>query len=155
MVGGAAQLLSLGIIRTSMLNLFNFLGKVVGIIFFVGCSLGGIYQLRHPDPAVPWFMIPLLFILAILGLLMVFARPYQGDVAPVVDAFIKRAGGESKGNVSKWWYFALPGVCIIGYSIWQAYGQHSIKPFVSLLPLAVLFIGFGIWKWNKKTDGRP
>ena len=51
-----------------MIGLFNFLGKVVGIIFFVGCSFGGIYQLKHRDPEVPGFMIALLFIVAILGL---------------------------------------------------------------------------------------
>jgi hypothetical protein len=62
-----------------MIGLFNFLGKVVGIIFFVGCSFGGIYQLKHRDPEVPGFMIALLFIVAILGLLMVFARPYKPD----------------------------------------------------------------------------
>jgi hypothetical protein len=62
-----------------MISLFNFLGKVVGIIFFIGCGFGGVYQLKHRDPNLPWFIIPLCFILSILGLLMVFARPYRPD----------------------------------------------------------------------------
>ena len=129
-----------------MLNLFNFLGKVVGFIFFLGCSFGGVYQLMHRDPQVPWFMIPWLFILAILGLLMVFARPYKGNVSPSVATFIGRAGDES----SKWQYFVLPGACFGGYLIWQAYKQHSVKPLVSLLFFAVLCIAFGFWKRKKK-----
>jgi hypothetical protein len=132
-----------------MLSLFNFLGKVVGFLFFIVGGGMGIYQLKHPDPENFWLITPLCFIGSVLGLLMVFARPYNGDVSPVVTSFVSRAGGESKGNAFKWWYFALPGVCIIGYSIWQAYGQHSIGPFVSILPFACGCIGLSIWKWNK------
>lgn len=44
----------------------------------------------------------------------------------------------------KWWYFILAGICISGYSIWQAYNTHTLKPLGSLF-LAVLCIAIGIW----------
>jgi uncharacterized membrane protein HdeD (DUF308 family) len=62
-----------------MVSLFNFLARVVGIIFFIGGCTMGIYGLTHHNNDNPWFMIVLAFILAILGLLMVFARPYRPD----------------------------------------------------------------------------
>jgi hypothetical protein len=62
-----------------MLSLFNFLARIVGFIMFIFCGCFGISLLKHRDPEIPWFVTPLLFILSILGLLMVFARPYRPD----------------------------------------------------------------------------
>ena len=58
------------------------------------------------------------------------------------------AGGE--GEKWKWWYFVLAGVCIAGYSIWQAYNQHRIKPLGELF-LAVMCIAIGIWDFKRKS----
>ena len=60
-----------------MLNLFNFLGRLVGVVFFIGGSFMGIYGLTHSNQDNPWFMILLAFIVAVLGLLLIFARPYK------------------------------------------------------------------------------
>lgn len=51
---------------------------------------------------------------------------------------------ESEERKWKWWYFILAGICIGGYSIWQAYTQHTLKPLGSLF-LAVFCIAIGIW----------
>ena len=59
------------------------------------------------------------------------------------------AGGE--GEKWKWWYFVLAGVCIAGYSIWQAYDQHRIKPLGELF-LAVMCIAIGIWDFKRKRN---
>src|SRR5262249_18130205 len=52
---------------------------------------------------------------------------------PTAQDAIRRAAvlSEGPGGPSdnwKWWYYVLAGVCIGGYSIWQAYDSHSIKP---------------------------
>jgi hypothetical protein len=62
-----------------MLSLFNFLARVIGFIFFIVSGGMGIFLLKHPDDNAPWFFTPMLFIVAILGLLMVFARGYKPD----------------------------------------------------------------------------
>lgn len=59
-------------------------------------------------------------------------------------AAANKQSGESPERKWKWWYFILAGICIGGYSIWQADTQHSIKPLGSLF-LAVLCIAIGIW----------
>ncbi|HWX20873.1 MAG TPA: hypothetical protein VN578_13320 [Candidatus Binatia bacterium] len=56
---------------------------------------------------------------------------------------------ESEGEKWKWWYFVLAGVCIGGYSIWQAYDQHRLKPLGELF-LAVFCIAIGIWDFQHK-----
>jgi hypothetical protein len=56
----------------------------------------------------------------------------------------QRSSGGSEGRNWKWWYFVLAGICIGGYSIWQAYSEHQLKPLGSLF-LAVLCIAIGIW----------
>jgi hypothetical protein len=58
---------------------------------------------------------------------------------------------EDSGNAEKWkwWYFVLAGFCIAGYSIWQAYDQHRIKPLGELF-FAVLCIAIGIWDFQYK-----
>ena len=60
-----------------MLNLFNFLARVVGVVFFIGGSTMGIYGLTHYNDQNPWFMIVLAFTVAIFGLLLIIARPYN------------------------------------------------------------------------------
>jgi hypothetical protein len=60
-----------------MIGIFNFLARVVGFIFFIVCGGIGIYEFNHRPDEVPWFITPLCFILSVLGLLMVFARPYK------------------------------------------------------------------------------
>jgi hypothetical protein len=49
----------------------------------------------------------------------------------------------------KWWYFVVAGICIGGYSIWQSYDQHRIKPLGELF-LAVFCIAIGIWDFQHK-----
>ena len=64
-------------------------------------------------------------------------------LAKTIAAASQRSG-ESEGRKWKWWYFVLTGICIGGYSIWQAYTEHQMKPLGSLF-LAVLCIAIGIW----------
>ncbi len=61
--------------------------------------------------------------------------------------------GESEGEKWKWWYFVLAGVCIAGYSIWQAYNQHRIKPLGELF-FAALCVAIGIWDFQHKRKKR-
>lgn len=49
----------------------------------------------------------------------------------------------------KWWYFVLAGVCIGGYSIWQAEDQHRLQPLGELF-FAVLCVAIGIWDFQYK-----
>jgi len=51
----------------------------------------------------------------------------------------------------KWWYFVLAGICIGGYSIWQAYDQHRLKPLGELF-FAVFCIAIGIWDFQHKRS---
>jgi hypothetical protein len=60
---------------------------------------------------------------------------------------LSEGGGEAEKW--KWWYFVLAGVCIAGYSIWQAYDQHRIKPLGELF-FAVFCIAIGIWDFQHK-----
>jgi len=60
---------------------------------------------------------------------------------------------QSEGEKWKWWYFVLAGVCIGGYSIWQAYDRHSAKPLGELF-LAVFCIAIGIWDFQNKRKKR-
>jgi hypothetical protein len=73
-----------------------------------------------------------------------------------IAAASQRSGGGFEGRKWKWWYFVLAGVCIGGYSIWQAYNEHQLKPLGSLF-LAVLCIAIGIWDFfyqrKKKQAG--
>lgn len=61
--------------------------------------------------------------------------------------------GESEAEKWKWWYFVLAGVCIAGYSIWQAYDQHRIKPLGELF-FAVFCVAIGIWDFQHKRKKR-
>jgi hypothetical protein len=56
---------------------------------------------------------------------------------------------DSEGEKWKWWYFVLAGICIGGYSIWQAYDQHRMKPLGELF-FAVFCIAIGIWDFQNK-----
>lgn len=62
---------------------------------------------------------------------------------------IKAAAGEDDDDKWKWWYYILAGICIGGFSIWQSYTQHRIKPLGELF-LAVLCIGIGVWDFQRK-----
>jgi len=62
---------------------------------------------------------------------------------------LKDLAGLPEGEKWKWWYFVLAGICIGGYSIWQAYNQHRIKPLGELF-FAVLCIAIGIWDFQHK-----
>ena len=61
----------------------------------------------------------------------------------------RRGESESEGEQWKWWYFVLAGVCIGGYSIWQAYDQHRLKPLGELF-FAVFCVAIGIWDFQHK-----
>ena len=75
---------------------------------------------------------------------------------PRPTSALKDMAGLPEGEKWKWWYFVLAGICIGGYSVWQAYDQHRIKPLGELF-FAVLCIAIGIWdfqhKRGKKTAG--
>jgi len=60
-----------------------------------------------------------------------------------------RSGSDGDSDKWKWWYYVLAGVCIGGYSIWQAYDQQRIKPLGELF-LAALCIAIGIWDFQRK-----
>lgn len=60
-----------------------------------------------------------------------------------------RSGSGGDSDKWKWWYYVLAGVCIGGYSIWQAYDQQRIKPLGELF-LAALCIAVGIWDFQRK-----
>lgn len=71
--------------------------------------------------------------------------------APLPSRAVARR--ENEGEKWKWWYFVLAGVCIGGYSIWQAYDQHRAKPLGELF-LAVFCIAIGIWDFQNKRKKR-
>ena len=78
------------------------------------------------------------------------AAPAQpASTAERFTAALNRASGESEAEKWKWWYFVLAGVCIGGYSIWQAYDQHRVKPLGELF-LAFFCIVIGIWGFQHK-----
>ncbi|HET7624086.1 MAG TPA: hypothetical protein VFM25_02385 [Verrucomicrobiae bacterium] len=64
-------------------------------------------------------------------------------------ASVKKNKSETEDEKWKWWYFISAGICIGGYSIYQAYDEHSIKPLGSLF-LAVFCIAIGIWDFQRK-----
>jgi hypothetical protein len=69
--------------------------------------------------------------------------------APQRPLLASRRDNDSEGEKWKWWYFVLAGVCIGGYSIWQAYDQHRMKPLGELF-FAVFCIAIGIWDFQNK-----
>ena len=75
------------------------------------------------------------------------APPATAPAAPL--ASLLRKSAESESDTWKWWYYVLAGVCIGGYSVWQAYDQHRIKPLGELF-FAVLCIAIGIWDFQRK-----
>jgi len=88
------------------------------------------------------------------------ARPTPATTPPDDGPLLKaplptRPAGprESEGEKWKWWYFVLAGICIGGYSIWQAYTQHRIKPLGELF-FAVFCIAIGIWDFQSKRKKR-
>jgi predicted component of type VI protein secretion system len=86
------------------------------------------------------------------------ARPAvsQPDDGPLLKAPIPvrpTLPREPEAEKWKWWYFVLAGVCIGGYSIWQAYDQHRIKPLGELF-FAVFCIAIGIWDFQHKRKKR-
>lgn len=82
------------------------------------------------------------------------AAPDDGPLlkAPLPNRATSRLR-ESEGEKWKWWYFVLAGICIGGYSIWQAYDQHRAKPLGELF-LAVFCIAIGIWDFQNKRKKR-
>ncbi|MBW8863430.1 MAG: hypothetical protein JF609_00615 [Verrucomicrobia bacterium] len=62
---------------------------------------------------------------------------------------IKAHVGADEEDKWKWWYYILAGICIGGYSIWQSYNQHRIKPLGELF-FAVFCIAIGIWDFQRK-----
>jgi len=69
---------------------------------------------------------------------------------PAPISLLKQAAArDSEGDKWKWWYFILAGICIGGYSIWQAYDQHRLKPLGELF-FAVFCIFIGIWDFQHK-----
>jgi hypothetical protein len=91
-----------------------------------------------------------------LALKTAAAAPAQ-DEGPLLKAPLPSRGAASlrpsEGEKWKWWYFVLAGVCIGGYSIWQAYDQHRVKPLGELF-LAVFCIAIGIWDFQNKRKKR-
>jgi hypothetical protein len=107
-------------------------------------------RLAAPTPAAP---------ASAVKLSMPVSSPAVSAAAPApprATSAFKDLAGLSDGEKWKWWYFVLAGICIGGYSIWQAYDQHRIKPLGELF-FAVLCVAIGIWdfqhKRKKKTMG--
>jgi hypothetical protein len=78
-------------------------------------------------------------------------RPTAQDAIRRISQSTSGPGGPSDNW--KWWYYALAGLCIGGYSIWQAYNSQSIKPLGELF-LAVFCIAVGVWDFNRKRKAR-
>ncbi len=91
------------------------------------------------------------------GVVVMSGREGAATLMKHIAAASKQSGGESPERKWKWWYFILAGICIGGYSIWQADTQHNIKPLGSLF-LAVLCIAICIWDFfyqrRKKRNGQ-
>jgi hypothetical protein len=86
------------------------------------------------------------------------APPPPAATRPTAQDAIRRisqsAGGPGGPSDNwKWWYYVLAGLCIGGYSIWQAYNSQSIKPLGELF-LAVFCIAIGIWDFNRKRKAK-
>jgi len=83
-------------------------------------------------------------------------KPAASDDGPLLKAPLPTRpspAGESEAEKWKWWYFVLAGVCIAGYSIWQAYDQQRLKPLGQLF-FAVFCIAIGIWDFQHKRKKR-
>lgn len=70
--------------RSIYWKLFNVLGRIVGVLFFaVGLTIGiyGFVSLRSSQiqPFEAWLMIVLSLIVAVLGFLLIIARPYRPE----------------------------------------------------------------------------
>ena len=74
-------------------------------------------------------------------------------VAAAAPAPEREWGPGGRGDTWKWWYYVIAGVCIGGYSIWQACDQHRIKPLGELF-LAVFCIAIGVWDFQRKRKSR-
>lgn len=92
------------------------------------------------------------------GVVVMSGREGAATLIKHIAAASKQGGGASEASKWKWWYFVLAGICIGGYSIWQAYDEHRLKPLGSLF-LAILCIAIGVWdflyKRKKKRDDQP
>jgi hypothetical protein len=78
------------------------------------------------------------------------APPPQSSPRNLLQQRLAQASaGGGEAEKWKWWYFVLAGICIGGYSIWQAYDQHRLKPLGELF-LAVFCIVIGIWDFQHK-----
>jgi hypothetical protein len=77
------------------------------------------------------------------------APPAETGIQRLTRELKSAAGEEEEENKWKWWYFVLAGICIGGYSIWQAYTQQRIKPLGELF-LAVMAIAIGIWDFQRQ-----
>jgi len=82
------------------------------------------------------------------------APPPPAPIRPAPQDAMRRivhssAGVGGKADNWKWWYYVLAGICIGGYSIWQAYDRQSIKPLGELF-LAAFAIAIGIWDFQRK-----
>jgi hypothetical protein len=62
---------------------------------------------------------------------------------------VENEGPGGRGDTWKWYYYILAGIGIGGYSVWQAYDQHRIKPLGELF-LAGLLIAIGFWDFQRK-----
>jgi len=83
------------------------------------------------------------------------AAPVSSAAAPraPVQPVEREWGPGGRGDNWKWWYYVLAGICIGGYSIWQAYDQHRARPLGELF-LAVFCIAIGIWDFQRKRKSR-
>lgn len=80
--------------------------------------------------------------------------PEPEDMDEPVHAAAAGVGREtSEADTWKWWYFVLAGICIAGYSVWQAYTQQRLKPLGELF-FAALCIAIGIWDFQSKRKKR-
>jgi len=75
------------------------------------------------------------------------------DPRGLVQSAAREWGPGDEGDKWKWWYYVLAGICIGGYSIWQAYDQQRAKPLGELF-LAVFCVAIGIWDFQRKRKSR-
>lgn len=77
-------------------------------------------------------------------------RPTAADgISRIVREIKGHGGDEEEDDKWKWWYYILAGICIGGFSIWQSYNQHRIKPLGELF-LSVGLIAVGVWSYKSK-----